>query len=137
MLHRRWRGWGSVAKRKTGRNAVGVSLWYSPRASLFYLKIERNNRSLHGTPNRDNASHRRLVRQPDVRPDFTRWISAVAQGQMKPKTCRSPKLRETLNPVLVTMLRAAPHAIHFKRILNSAIRKLTHYALSDFLENSA
>jgi hypothetical protein len=33
-------------------------------------------------------------------------------------TSRSPKLRKTLNPVLATMLRAAPHAIHFKRILN-------------------
>jgi hypothetical protein len=32
--------------------------------------------------------------------------------------CRSPKLRRTLNPVPVTMLQAAPNAIHFKRILN-------------------
>src|SRR5712664_572793 len=32
--------------------------------------------------------------------------------------CRSPKLRKALKPVLVTMLQAAPHTIHFKRILN-------------------
>jgi hypothetical protein len=31
---------------------------------------------------------------------------------------RSPKLRKTLNPVPVTVLQAAPHAMHFKRILN-------------------
>jgi len=32
--------------------------------------------------------------------------------------CCPPKLRKTLNPVPLTMLQAAPHAIHFKRILN-------------------
>jgi glycine/D-amino acid oxidase-like deaminating enzyme len=35
-----------------------------------------------------------------------------------PIPCPSPKLRTTLNPLLVTMLQAVAHAIHFKRILN-------------------
>jgi hypothetical protein len=34
----------------------------------------------------------------------------------QPGSCPSPKLRTTLNPFLVTMLREAARAIHFRRI---------------------
>src|ERR1700687_4342865 len=48
--------------------------------------------------------------------DFAQRLIAIARPLYV--RCRSPKLRKTLNPVFVTMLQAAPEAIHFKRILN-------------------
>ncbi len=48
--------------------------------------------------------------------DFAQRLIAIARPLYV--RCRSPKFRKTLNPVFVTMLQAAPEAIHFKRILN-------------------
>ena len=49
------------------------------------------------------------------------------------ESCRSPKLRKTLNPVFVTMLQAAPEAIHFKRILNFGEGHCVRQTLTAFI----
>src|SRR6266851_5224454 len=43
--------------------------------------------------------------------DFAQRL--IARARLLYVRCRSPKFRKTLNPVFVTMLQAAPEAIHF------------------------
>src|SRR5882757_3386291 len=81
-LQRLWRGgWRSLSTTQAGTRAVFLYEVGIIGERRFLFKSEGDHRLLHGTPSHENASRWRLVRQPDLRRDLTRWRDRSGRGE--------------------------------------------------------